>query len=122
MQKVIGLGGVFMQTENQEATHAWYAKHLGVNFESWGTVFQMDEVKQQSPKAYNVLSFFKKESTYRQPSTATFMLNLIVADLDALVAQLKLEEVEVLDYQASEYGKFAWVMDPNGVKVELWEP
>jgi catechol 2,3-dioxygenase-like lactoylglutathione lyase family enzyme len=122
MQKVIGLGGVFICTQDKAATHAWYEKHLGIKLESWGAVFQLDEVKAQSPKAYNVFSFFPHDTDYVKPSTAGFMLNLIVADLDALLVQLKQDGIEVLGYQGDEFGKFAWIMDPHGVKIELWEP
>jgi predicted enzyme related to lactoylglutathione lyase len=122
MAKVIGLGGVFMLSKDPQAVQDWYFKHLGVKFEPWGTTFQMDEVKASSPGAYNVMSFFKEGSDYVKPSTAGFMINLIVDDLDALIEKLKSEGVETHGYQAGEYGKFSWVLDPNGVKVELWEP
>jgi predicted enzyme related to lactoylglutathione lyase len=122
MEKVIGLGGVFIATNDKAATHTWYEKHLGIKLESWGTTFQLDEVKAKSPKSSNVFSFFNQDSDYIKPSTAGFMINLIVADLDALKEQLATDGVEVTGYQASDYGKFAWIMDPNGVKVELWEP
>lgn len=111
-----------MLAEDPKSVQAWYEKHLGIAFEPWGTIFKMDEVKAAAPGAYNVLSFFAKDSEYARPGTAGFMINLIVDDLDGLVAKLKADGIETLDYQASEYGKFSWVIDPNGVKVELWEP
>jgi predicted enzyme related to lactoylglutathione lyase len=122
MSKVIGFGGVFMETSDREATHLWYEKHLGIKLESWGAVFQPTELLAKSPKATQVMSFFTPDSGYVKPSTAPFMINLIVDDLDALVINLKTQGVLVMDFQETEFGNFAWIMDPNGVKVELWQP
>jgi predicted enzyme related to lactoylglutathione lyase len=122
MEKVIGLGGVFILSDDKAASMAWYEKHLGIKMEAWGTIFQMDEVKAKAPKSYNVMSFFPKGAEYVQPSTQGFMINLIVADLDALIESLKADGIEILGYQADDFGKFAWILDPNGIKLELWQP
>ncbi|MCW5921892.1 MAG: VOC family protein [Saprospiraceae bacterium] len=120
MKRVIGIGGVFFKCRDVESTRAWYAKHLGVCLESWGAQFNLkDEVH---PEAYSVLSFFKQSTDYFDPSESPFMLNLRVADLDALVAELRNEGVELIgEPLEEEFGKFAWLLDPEGNKIELWE-
>ncbi|MFN0216292.1 MAG: VOC family protein [Saprospiraceae bacterium] len=120
MKKVIGLGGIFLKCQHFEETRAWYSKHLGIKLESWGTQFFYKD--DPNPEAYSNLSFFKSESSYLSPSTSAFMINFRVDDLDALVEQLRVEGVPLVgDPISEEYGKFAWVMDPEGNKIELWE-
>jgi catechol 2,3-dioxygenase-like lactoylglutathione lyase family enzyme len=120
MKKVIGLGGVFIKCRDVDQTRAWYTKHLGIQMESWGAQFTFSE--DPHPKAYSVLSFSPRSSDYFAPSDAPFMINFRVADLDALVVELRNEGVELVGEPVSEeYGKFAWVMDPEGNKIELFE-
>lgn len=120
-KRVIGMGGIFMRCQNPKETAAWYARHLGVKIEDWGGV-QFDWADETHPQPYSVLSFFKADSDYFAPSTSSFMLNLRVADLDALVEQLRQEGVALAGEPLHEaYGKFAWVIDPEGNKIELWE-
>ena len=120
MKRVIGIGGVFLKCSDVERSRTWYASHLGISLESWGAQFNLQD--DPNPAAYSVLSFFKSESDYFQPSRSPFMLNLRVHDLDALVAALKEEGVELVGEPIhEEYGKFAWVLDPDGNKIELWE-
>jgi predicted enzyme related to lactoylglutathione lyase len=124
MQRVIGLGGPFLKSEDPKALAAWYEKHLGISFHGGVyTVFPFAN-EDGSPKAgYNVLSFFKKDSDYFAPSEKPVMLNLIVHDLFALLEVLKQEGVTVVgEPMNEEYGKFGWVLDLDGNKVELWEP
>ncbi|MDX1913922.1 MAG: VOC family protein [Saprospiraceae bacterium] len=120
MQRVIGLGGIFFKCQNLEATRAWYARHLGLQLESWGAQFFFKN--DPHPDAYSVLSFFKADSAYMAPSGSPFMINFRVADLDALVIALREEGVPLIGEPVEEeFGKFAWVMDPEGNKIELWQ-
>jgi catechol 2,3-dioxygenase-like lactoylglutathione lyase family enzyme len=120
MKRVIGIGGIFLKCSDVERSRTWYATHLGISLESWGAQFNLRD--DPNPEAYSVLSFFKSDSEYFQPSNSPFMLNLKVHDLDALVIALKQEGVTLAgDPIAEEFGKFAWVLDPDGNKIELWE-
>ncbi|MCC6281003.1 MAG: VOC family protein [Saprospiraceae bacterium] len=120
MKRVIGIGGIFLKCNDVERSRAWYAKHLGISLESWGAQFSFRD--EPNPEAYSVLSFFKSDSPYFQPSNGSFMINFRVHDLDALVAALRQEDVELVgDPIVEEFGKFAWVIDPDGNKIELWE-
>lgn len=120
MKRVIGIGGVFLRCKDVERSREWYSRHLGIPLESWGAQFNHKD--DQHPEAYSLLSFFKQDASYFEPSTSGFMLNLRVADLDALVVELRKEGVELIGEPVAEaYGKFAWVLDPDGNKIELWE-
>lgn len=116
MAKVTGLGGVFYKVEDPEATARWYQETLGVGG-PWGATFPFAA----SPDGYSILSPFKGSSDYFDPSRAAFMINLRVDDLDATIAELEAKGVEILGRQDEEYGKFAWILDCDGIKVELWE-
>lgn len=120
MKRVIGIGGIFLRCQDTERSRQWYSTHLGISMESWGAQFNFKD--DPNPDAYNLLSFFKQESEYFNPSSTSFMLNLRVHDLDALVQALKNEGVELVGEPIDgEYGKFAWVLDPDGNKIELWQ-
>lgn len=125
MQRVIGLGGPFIKADDPKGLAAWYEKHLGISFKGqtytdWS--FQVGEGESKK-NGFNVLSFFKKDSSYFDPSQKQVMLNLIVADLFALLPVLKEEGVTIAgDPIDEEYGKFGWIIDPEGNKIELWEP
>ena len=120
MKRVIGLGGIFIKCQNLESTRAWYSKHLGIQLESWGIQFFYKD--DPNPEACSNLSFFKADSEYLAPSTTSAMINFRVADLDAMILALKEEGVPLVGEPVSEgYGKFAWIMDPEGNKIELWE-
>jgi predicted enzyme related to lactoylglutathione lyase len=116
MAKVTGIGGLFYKVEDSEATARWYKETLDVGGE-WGATFAFAD----SPGGYSVLSPFKASSDYFAPSDARFMINLRVDDLDAMIAELEAKGIEILGRQDEEYGKFAWILDCDGVKVELWE-
>lgn len=124
MQKVVGLGGPFIKANDPQALASWYEKHLGLPFN--GSVYAtLPFVKEDgSAKAgYNILSFFKADSDYFSPSRKEVMVNLIVTDAFALMEKLKEEGVEMVgEPMDEEYGKFFWIMDPEGNKIELWEP
>jgi len=117
MTRVLGLGGVFVKTVDPDAWRAWYRDVLGVRFEDFGTATFAH------PKSgLTTLSAFPPDTDYFQPSSAPFMINLIVDDLDGILAMAKAEGVEPTGRQDEPYGRFAWLIDPAGVKVELWQP
>jgi predicted enzyme related to lactoylglutathione lyase len=123
MKKVIGLGGLFIKIKDKTASIAWYQQHLGIEMHpDWGTTFPLETEESKTQEGYEVLSFFKDDTTYLAPSEHVFMINFRVADLDALMESLKNEGIEILGSSSDDYGKFCWIMDPNGIKLELWEP
>jgi len=123
MKRVTGIGGVFFKSKNPEQLREWYRKHLGIESESWGGFAFRWRDDPRSATGATVWSVFAAESEYFNPSGKPFMINFRVADLHQLLAQLRAEGVE-LDPKTdeSEFGKFGWVMDPDGNRVELWEP
>ena len=124
MERVIGLGGPFIKAKDPKGLAAWYEKHLGISFN--GTVYTdwpFTSADGSKKPGNNVLSFFKNDSDYFAPSEKQVMLNFIVKDLFALLAVLKEEDVTIVgEPMDEEYGKFGWIMDPEGNKIELWEP
>jgi catechol 2,3-dioxygenase-like lactoylglutathione lyase family enzyme len=125
MAKVNGIGGIFLRCRDKAASIAWYSKHLGLQIENWGgAVLPIDPSTTPSGQApYSLVSFFAAESTYFDPSTGPVMLNLRVDNLDELVAQLTTDGVVLVGTPThdDQFGKFAWIMDPDGNKIELWE-
>lgn len=124
MERVIGLGGPFIKANDPKALAAWYEKHLGISFN--GNVYtdwQFANTDGSIKPGNNVLSFFKDDSDYFVPSEEQVMLNFIVKDFFALLAVLKEEGVTIVgEPMDEEYGKFGWILDPEGNKIELWEP
>ncbi|WP_266183929.1 VOC family protein [Dyella humicola] len=120
MAKVIGLGGIFFKSRDPKALSAWYAQHLGLPVDDWGGV-RFDEDEQR--KGYTLWSAFAADTDYFAPSAQPYMINLRVDDLDGLLAQLREAGVTVDEnIQDSEFGRFGWIMDPEGTRVELWQP
>lgn len=117
MAKITGLGGVFYVVKDPEATRAWYRDTLGVDGDYGPQLNWSEETKDQP---YSLISHFKDDE-YLKPGKGGFMINLRVDDLDVFVAQLREKGVHVLDSVDEGYGKFAWLLDPDGVKIELWE-
>ena len=123
MRRVTGIGGLFFKCEDVEAQRAWYREHLGIEANEYGFTFKWREEKDSSEVGYTQWSPFAAKSDYFSPSKRDFMFNYRVDDLDALLIALKQEGVtQVGDALVEENGKFAWVLDPEGNKVELWEP
>lgn len=122
MKRVTGIGGIFFKSADPKALGAWYRDHLGLDVSPWGgAVFEWGGA--DSPSGMTIWSPFAQDTAYMEPSTAPFMINFRVADLDGLLAALRSEGCNVLDKtDQSEQGKFGWVIDPEGNKVELWEP
>lgn len=121
--RVLGIGGVFFKTQNKKELHDWYKKHLGFNkIEDWGTAFEQ-QVKESSEKTnYTVWGTFPSDTEYFNPSNKSYMINYIVEDLQWLSEQLKKEGVDISEIEEHEEGLFAWLIDPEGTKLELWEP
>jgi catechol 2,3-dioxygenase-like lactoylglutathione lyase family enzyme len=117
MAKVTGLGGIFYKVADPAATQAWYQDHLGIGGE-YGAMFPF---KDDDSKGFSLLSPFKADSDYFAPSAAPFMINLRVDDLDGMVADLATRGVETLGRQDEDYGRFAWILDPDGIKIELFQ-
>lgn len=124
MKRAIGIGGVFFKSKNPEALRAWYKTHLGMNLMTeYGISFNWNTITKETNKAYTLWSPFKEDTPYFEPSTSPFMINIIVDDLMSLLPLLKQEGVQVVgEPELLDYGKFAWIMDLDGNKVELWEP
>lgn len=124
MKRVTGIGGVFFKSPDPKRLAQWYRDHLGFNVEEWGgAAFQWSGPDNPSGTGTTIWSPFKADTDHFAPSTASFMMNYRVHDLHALLAVLKTEGCEVLDkVDDSEYGKFGWVIDPDGNKIELWQP
>lgn len=122
MSRVTGIGGVFIKAKDPAALRDWYRKHLGIDVQVWGgTSFRWVDGSGK-PVAGTTAWMIGKGENFA-PSDASFMVNYRVADLHALLAALREEGCKVLPgTEESEYGKFGWVMDPEGNKVELWEP
>jgi catechol 2,3-dioxygenase-like lactoylglutathione lyase family enzyme len=118
---VTGLGGVFVKSKDPKALAAWYRDVLGMRVESWGgAVLRYDAPLHPPAAAWTAL---KSDSTYTAPSSREFMLDFAVDDLDAIIARLAAHGVAVLKRDDSDpSGKFAWVLDPDGTKIELWQP
>jgi len=122
MQRVTGIGGIFFKARDPKALGAWYRDHLGLDVSDWGgAIFPWGG--DGSEQGMTIWSVFAQDTDKMEPGTASFMLNFRVADLDALLAALRAEGCKVMDeVEASGFGKFGWVLDPEGNKVELWEP
>jgi len=122
--RVTGIGGIFFKSDDPKVLMAWYQKHLGIKADPYGGwSFQWREKRRAQRIGTTVFSPFKEDTRYFDPSEAPYMFNFRVENLRALLSQLKREGVHVLD-QVEEfpYGKFGWIIDPEGRKIELWEP
>ena len=124
MKRVTGIGGIFFNSPDPVSLRAWYRDHLGIDVQEWGgTAFEWADPEGKPTAGMTIWSVGDATSAYFAPSAAPFMINYRVADLHALVKALRAEGCTVLDkVDESEYGKFAWVIEPDGNKVELWVP
>lgn len=125
MGKVIGVGGIFMGSSDPEALKAWYVRVLGLEVNDYGGFdFRHGDSAAAFPEgARTIFAPFDAGSDYFAPSTLDYMINLIVDDLDAILARCVAEGVpEAQPAEAHEYGRFGWIIDPDGRKIELWQP
>ncbi|GAB4018115.1 VOC family protein [Spirosoma migulaei] len=121
--KVTGIGGIFFFSDNPKETREWYAKHLGLDINDWGSTFESRNVNK--PDEINSLQWspFKKGDDYFAPSQKEFMINYRVQNIEGLVTKLSENGVTILDSITTyDYGKFVHIMDAEGNKIELWEP
>jgi catechol 2,3-dioxygenase-like lactoylglutathione lyase family enzyme len=117
---ITGVGGVFLKSKDPKALTAWYRDVLGIPLEPWGgATLRYDAPGHPPAVVWNVL---RDTSGYMAPSTREFMLNFAVDDLDAFSARLQAKGVTILKRQDDASGKFAWILDPDGTKIELWQP
>ena len=123
MKKVTGIGGVFFKCKDPKKMKEWYKTHLGLNTNDYGANFEWREAFDSTKKGSTTWSPFPETTKYFAPSTKDFMINYRVADLEALVVELKKEGVTIVDkMETFDYGKFIHIIDMEGNKVELWEP
>lgn len=124
MKRVTGIGGIFFHARDPAALRAWYQKHLGIDVQEWGgTAFTWTDDAGKPTGGMTVWSIGAAGGDHFKPSSSSFMVNYRVADLAGLLKALRAEGCNVLEKtDDSEFGKFGWVMDPEGNKVELWEP
>ena len=124
MAKVTGIGGVFLKCRGDSvALAAWNQTHLGLPLETWGGAILRWPDDKAEDQGLTVWSLADKDSQWFSPSDSAFMINYRVDDMDALLAQLRAAGIEIVGGPEShENGKFAWIMDPDGNKVELWQP
>jgi predicted enzyme related to lactoylglutathione lyase len=116
MAKVLGIGGVFVKAQDPKALGDWYKRVLDFPITDWGGA-----MFPHPAKGMTLWSVFKADSDHFAPSTQGFMINLVVDDLDGVLERAKAEGVEPIARQEDTYGRFAWIVDPAGVKIELWQ-
>ena len=122
MASVLGIGGIFFKSKDPKALAAWYQEHLGFNIESsfGGSVFKSESVPSGG---YTIWGPFQQDTTYFEPSEQAFMINLMVDDLPAALSQVQAGGATLVgEPESSEFGDFGWFMDPDGNKIELWQP
>ena len=119
MARITGFGGIFFKAKDPKALAAWYRDTLGIAIESYGAAL----LRYDAPghPEFVVWNPFAENTEYFAPSTREFMINFAVDDLDAMVAALEAKGVKVLGRQDESYGRFAWIQDPEGTKIELWQ-
>jgi len=122
-KKVTGIGGIFFKCKDPGKMREWYSTHLGLNTNQYGAVFEWRQGADTTKKGFTQWSLFKETTKYFEPSTKDFMINYRVENLEELVAELTKEGVTITDkIETADYGKFVHIIDPEGNKLELWEP
>jgi len=120
MAKVLGVGGIFFKSPDPKRLYDWYARWLGMEFEEWGTAYYP---RTMPANGQTVWSAFPATTNYFEPVTKDFMFNLVVDDLEAALKQVREGGAKIIgNVEKLEYGLFGWFVDPDGNKVELWEP
>ena len=122
-KRVTGIGGIFFKCKNPAAVREWYQKHLGLNMNDYGAVFEWYEGADSTKKGLTQWTPFKETTKYFDPSAKDFMINYRVENLEQLVEELKKDNVTITDkIETVDFGKFVHIIDLEGNKVELWEP
>lgn len=123
MKKVTGIGGILFKCKDPNKMKEWYKAHLGLDTNEWGATFEWRDASDATKIGSTQWSPFAETSKYFEPSAKDFMINYRVADLEALVEELKKEGVTIVDkIENSDYGKFVHIIDMEGNKIQLWEP
>ena len=123
MAKVLGIGGIFFKSPNPKSLCQWYSQWLGLKVELEGMSFVLFHPPTMPVNSYTVWSAFESTTTYFSPSENDFMFNFVVDNLEEALSQVKSGGTQVVgEVEKSEYGQFGWFMDPDGNKVELWQP
>ena len=123
MKRVTGIGGIFFKSDDPKRLYGWYEQHLGIKHDPGGAMFHWRDDEDSTKKGLTVWSIFPATTKYFGTSRSSFMLNYRVENLDELLKVLREEGVEIdPKREDSDYGRFAWIMDPDGNRIELWEP
>ena len=121
-KRVTGIGGIFFKTDDPDNMRTWYATHLGLKTDKHGATFLWRDIDEPHKKGLTAWSPFSAKTTYFEPSNKPFMINYRVENLEWLLTQLKAEGVTIIgDMIVESYGKFAYILDPENNKIELWE-
>ena len=122
-KKVTGIGGIFFKSKDPDKLKKWYTAQLGIDTDAYGATFKFKQVTEPEKSGYLQWSPFKEDTTHFNPSPKPFMINYRVADIEWLVQELRRAGVTICDeIETFEYGKFVHIIDPEGNKIELWEP
>jgi predicted enzyme related to lactoylglutathione lyase len=122
-KKVTGIGGIFFKCKDPDKMKEWYGKHLGLKTDEYGVLFEFRKTDNPEQKGYLQWSPFPEKTKYFEPSKKDFMINYRVDNLEKLLEELSNKGVQVVGkIESFEYGKFAHIIDPEGNKIELWEP
>ena len=122
MKRVIGIGGIFFKTKNPQHTREWYQRHLGIASDQYGSSFEWRKADAPAEKGFTAWSPMADTTQYFKPSDSEIMVNYRVENLETLLDVLRTEGVQVIgEIEVYEYGKFGWIIDPDGRKIELWE-
>jgi predicted enzyme related to lactoylglutathione lyase len=123
VKRVSSLGGIFFKCTDSDAQKTWYKNHLGLNTDAYGTSFEWRKSEEPTEKGFTQWSPMEADTSYFAPSEKEFMINYRVENLQELLPVLKAEGVTVLDeIETFEYGSFVHILDPEGNKIELWQP
>lgn len=121
--KVTGIGGIFFFSDDPKKIKQWYNQNLGLEIVDYGSIFEFRNANKPEEVNYLIWGPFKKSSSYFSPSNKEFMINYRVQNIEGLVERLRANGVTILDsIETYDYGKFVHILDPEGTKVELWEP
>jgi uncharacterized glyoxalase superfamily protein PhnB len=121
--KVLGIGGIFFKSPNPQKLCEWYSQCLSLNVELAGMSFVLFHPHSMPRNSYTVWSAFESNTTYFSPSDNEFMFNFVVDNLEEALHQVKAGGAQVIgEVEKNNYGQFGWFMDPDGNKVELWQP
>ena len=121
--KVIGIGGIFFKSDNPQNMRNWYSEKLGLVTNEYGSLFEFRDSDNPDQKGYLQWSPFDKNTDYFSPSDKQYMINYRVQNIEKLIENLRSEGVQIVgEIEAYEYGKFAHIIDPEGNKIEFWEP